>query len=155
MEEVRQLNADLNMHTNLIKGADLENTAGADWISPVQSKNLVRTEWNDERIIWAAQSKEDNTKHCYDNQVHTHMITIDPYASYEAGIWIKSTGKDMNNYHGFYLFDENKVQIEGDDDEYGACRWRSREDGIRSQDCWLEANHKPSHCTDDVAGGWY
>jgi hypothetical protein len=58
------------------------------------------------------------------------LIPIDPFASYEMGIWIKSTGADLNNYVGFFLYDENRVQIDRGDKskEYYNPYWKSTEE---------------------------
>jgi hypothetical protein len=58
LEETRQATAEMNIHANLIQGADLEDTASALWIDPISGSELVRTEWNDGRMVWATQAKE-------------------------------------------------------------------------------------------------
>jgi hypothetical protein len=129
LEESRIASAEMNVHANLIEGADLVNTAAFGWIVAV-SGDLVRTPWNDDRMVWAVEAKyKESTNTCYTHgRATTHMIPIDPNENYEMGIWIKSSGLDTRNYVGFWLYDEAKEKILGDAEEFLNPYWKT-EDG--------------------------
>ena len=92
---------------NLIDSPDFSNTNS--W--KVANFSVERTEWNDGAMITAnvvrERAHETDAIICYNTIdgrrgfAQTNYIRVDPYAKYDVGLWIKSTGLDLNNYFGF------------------------------------------------------
>ncbi|MFH1849615.1 MAG: LamG domain-containing protein [archaeon] len=60
---------------------------------------------------YAHQATESGTG-CY-QWAQTGSIPADASKTYKFTVWIKSTGTDMNNYFGFYIFDSAGTRITG------------------------------------------
>jgi hypothetical protein len=92
---------------NLVEQAHMEATN--KWEQP---PNPVIVTWHDGRQIRATQSTETGTG-CYGGWGQTNLFRVHPDRTYEFSVWIKSSGVDMNNYLGFYVYDANGARIVG------------------------------------------
>ena len=100
--------------TNLVDSADLSDTAGAKWTTPVKNEDLIFDTFIDGLPIRAMKSRERG-KGCY-GWGRTNYFQIDPTANYEFTIWVKAASKHrnrMSNYLGYYIYNDKKARITG------------------------------------------
>jgi hypothetical protein len=94
---------------------------------------LESVEWTDGRLVRVATCTEKHHTDCYPSWRMSELIPVNPSLAYEFSIYIKSTGRDLNNYFGYYAYDSNKQPISSpwsnpyfkktDNDEYTWKRW--------------------------------
>ncbi|XP_062521151.1 uncharacterized protein LOC134196085 [Corticium candelabrum] len=72
---------------------------------------IYRERWTDGRHVKVAECREERHTKCYDCWSVSDFIKISSKKAYEFSIYIKSTGKDMHNYFGFYVYDKKQIQI--------------------------------------------
>ena len=62
----------------------------------------------------------EHYRHCYYPWGITRRFPIDPNNTYEFSIWLLSTGKDLNNFLGFQVYDVafNILNVNGTDKPY-------------------------------------
>eukprot|EP00040_Diaphanoeca_grandis_P032770 m.199397 g.199397 ORF g.199397 m.199397 type:complete len:708 (+) comp32732_c1_seq2:28-2151(+) len=142
--------ATMSANGNLVKFSDFSNTT--DWRQPVF--DTARVAWDSQTFVTAHEvverTHEPTVDTCYGAFPQTNLIAVDPLKTYEFGIWLKTTGKDLKNYLGFYIFDENKQQIKGDwnNPYFSYARMAPKDDWtyvtgvLRSSDSPVDTSHK-------------
>lgn len=95
--------------TNLVPNWQFDSTNGWQQFD----STLVNIRWTDGRLIRAAKCTEETHTGCYTCWSISPQIPINPDKAYEFSIYIKSTGIDLNNYFGFYAYDQSGQLISG------------------------------------------